>query len=300
MIFGFPNVGRSGLANMLLPWARCEVFCKTKKLPMLAPQWAQPKLGPLLRREKDKRFYMGLFKNDGYINGPLKWFLLASAVKISEAEVSNNNGEFHDGLKNKNSIVVFKGLGRYFTDLAGQAGFLHERLKGILSDSCRERLVDAPADAFVAVHIRRGDKPMLPFGTEPPKNTMHWAIATEWYVSCIRQVQEAMGGEMPVIIFTDAAASEIKSILELPNVHLAEPNSAIVDILLMAKARVLITSASSTFSMWASFLGGMPSVWFPSNWREKTNWTNPELEFYTDLKGNLPASFAGRFCSVNQ
>lgn len=299
MIFGFPNVGRSGLANMLLPWARCEVFCKTEKLPMLAPQWTQPKLGPLLRREKDKRFYVGLFRNDGYINGLLKWFLLASAAKISESAVSNANRTFRENLKGKNSIVVFDGLGQYFTDLAGYEDFLHQRLKDILSDNCRERLEGAPADGYVAVHIRRGDKPPLPFGTEPPKNTMHWAIPTEWYVRCIQQVQEVVGEEMRVIIFTDAAASEIESVLELPNAHLAEPNSAIVDILLMAKARVLITSGSSTFSMWASFLGRMPSIWFPSSWREKTNWSNPKLEFSTDLEGNLPACFASCFCTLN-
>lgn len=264
---------------------------------MLAPQWTQPKLGPLLRREKDKRFYMGLFKNDGYINGPLRWFLLASAARISEANISKDNEALD--LKKKNSIVVFDGLGRYFTDLAGQEDFLHQRLKEILSDNCREHLADALADAYVAVHIRRGDKPALPVGTEPPKNTMHWSISTEWYVRTIRQVREAVGDEMPVIIFTDAAVPEIKPVLELPNVRLAEANSAIVDILLMAKARVLITSGSSTFSMWASFLGRMPSIWFPSNWREKTNWANPELEFYTDLEGNLPASFASCFCPLS-
>lgn len=295
MIFGFPDVGRSGLANMLLPWARCEVFCKAKNLPMLAPQWTQLKIGPLLRGERDKRLYTGLFNSAGYVNGPLRWFLLASAAKITEAEVLNMNGAFHAEAIRPNSVVVFNGLGRYFTDLAGHEDFLHERLKGILSDNCRGCLADASVGAYVAVHIRRGDKPALPIGIEPPKDTMHWAIPTEWYVHCIRQVQELTGNGMPVLIFTDAAASQIKPVLDLRNVRMAEPNSSIVDMLLMARARVLITSASSTFSMWASFLGRMPSVWFPSNWREKTNWNDPELEFYTDLEGDLPASFASRF-----
>ncbi len=144
---------------------------------------------------------------------------------------------------------------------------------------------------FIAVHIRRGDKPPLAPGAEPPADSMHWAIPTEWYVQSIRQVQSALGKVVPTVVFTDAAPEHIAPILNLPGVRLAETNPAIVDMLLMAEARVLITSASSTLSMWPSFLGRMPSVWFPARWREQTNFARPGFECYTDLDGNLPEPF---------
>ncbi len=291
MLYGFPDVGRSGLANMLLPWARCEVFCRENRIPMLAAQWTQPKIGPLLRQEKDKRFYIGLFKNEGYVGGLKRWLLLARAARIGEAEAARRNGALQSETANKNLVIVFSGLGRYFADLEGEEDFLHRRLEEILSDSCRGRLTESSVQPFVAIHIRRGDKPPLPAGVEPPKGTMHWAISINWYMRCLQQVREILKKEIPAIVFTDARTTEIQPILDLPNVRLAESNPAIVDMLLMAKARVLVTTASSTFSMWSSFLGRMPSVWFPSDWREKTNWANPEFECYTDLSGNLPGDF---------
>ena len=39
--------------------------------------------------------------------------------------------------------------------------------------------------------------------------------------------------------------------------------SAIGDILLLSKASLLFASAHSTFSMWGSYLGGMPTLYYP-------------------------------------
>jgi hypothetical protein len=186
------------------------------------------------------------------------------------------------------SIIVFKGLGKYFADLAGHSDYLHQRLVSILSRRSSKLLNDAEPGRFIAVHVRRGDKPALAFGAIPPADSMHWAVPTEWYARCIKQVRQVLGDDVPVVIFTDARPDEIADVLKIPGVRLASTNPAIVDILLMARANVLITSASSTFSMWSSFLGEMPSIWFPAQWREQTNWANPQFECYTDLEGNLP------------
>src|SRR5262249_28756870 len=72
-VFAFPSVGRGGLGNMLFPWARAEVFRKRHGVPMLAPQWTQFKIGPLLRGERDKRYYTGLFDHSRskYVSGPV-------------------------------------------------------------------------------------------------------------------------------------------------------------------------------------------------------------------------------------
>ena len=46
----------------------------------------------------------------------------------------------------------------------------------------------------------------------------------------------------------------------------------------------------SFFSMWSSFLGQMPTLWYPGN-VVRLNPDRPELDGESDLEGNLPASF---------
>src|SRR5689334_20159116 len=104
-IYGFPDIGRAGLGNLLLPWARCEIFCRQQNIPMLAPQWTQPKIGPVLRGERDKRYYMGLFNNRGYVRGVKRWALVAMSRKIDEKAF--DPAAVRDG---KRTLVRFSGL----------------------------------------------------------------------------------------------------------------------------------------------------------------------------------------------
>ena len=48
---------------------------------MLAPQWLQPRLGAVLRREKVTRFYWHELTSRGYIVGLHKWIVLALCTR---------------------------------------------------------------------------------------------------------------------------------------------------------------------------------------------------------------------------
>ena len=48
--------------------------------------------------------------------------------------------------------------------------------------------------------------------------------------------------------------------LSLPNVERAEPAAAIVDIYRMAKSKLLVCAAGSTFSYWSVFLAEQPAI----------------------------------------
>src|SRR5205807_8204048 len=132
--YGHAIVGRSGLGNLLLPWARCEVFCHTNHLPMLAPQWSAPKIGPLLRGERDLRFYVGLFNNKSYIRGLRKWFILYRSHRIPE---THSQSLFE---ASEPAVVIFEGLGEFFKPLLAHQPYLAERLYNILSDKSRQSL----------------------------------------------------------------------------------------------------------------------------------------------------------------
>jgi len=57
----------------------------------------------------------------------------------------------------------------------------------------------------------------------------------------------------------------------------------------LSTAKVLVSSAS-TFSMWASFLGQMPTIWFPGQLRQKLLLNKNLFEGELDYNDVLPNS----------
>ena len=53
----------------------------------------------------------------------------------------------------------------------------------------------------------------------------------------------------------------------------------------MAKARLLVATSNSTFSMWATFLGRMPTVYYPGQTNNVTGDIRNVIE--TDLQGAM-------------
>lgn len=249
---------------MLFPWARAEVFGSRYGLKMLAPRWVQPKVGPLLRREKDLRFYAGLFDNTrgGYVGGLRRAVILARGNQVPQDESDAfmaGRGPVH-----RTHIVVFKGWEGWFAGLVSHRELIARRLETILSDGVRERLAQPDAGYEIAVHIRRGDKAPIPLGQAMSGSSVE-TLPEEWYVRAIRSVRAALGEGARVRVFTDAREGQIESVFREPGVERAQDNPSIVDILLLSRGKVLIATGGSSFSAWASFLGGMPTIWYPGS-----------------------------------
>jgi hypothetical protein len=68
---------------------------------------------------------------------------------------------------------------------------------------------------------------------------------------------------MPAFVVSDGRDEELADLLGEPHVRRAGIGSAIGDILLLSRARVIIGSGGSSFSAWASFLGERPIVTIP-------------------------------------
>ncbi len=49
-LYGFPDMGRTGLGHSLLAWGRCAVWCRETGAIMLAPRWLRPRSGFLGKR----------------------------------------------------------------------------------------------------------------------------------------------------------------------------------------------------------------------------------------------------------
>jgi hypothetical protein len=89
-----------------------------------------------------------------------------------------------------------------------------------------------------------------------------------------------------VTIFSDGRPNELGALLSLPNVDLAPPAPAIVDMLCMARARVVVTSGISSFSMWAAFLGEALAINYPGT-MARLNPERPGRDIEASLEGDL-------------
>ena len=257
----YPDVGRSGLGNCLLPWARAIVFSHKHKLAILAPSWSRIRLGPYIRQEYDKRRYGNFFNYDGYIRGLKRASALVRSQSISEYDTVKHFPvlQTKDGV---DTLVVFEGLGDYFTPLLPNHLLIRQKLWAMTRPVFRNSSL-SPTARFFAAHVRRGD---VVLSHHPESKVAQHVQCTplDWFGKTIAKIREFYQYDhIPFLIFTDGSPAQVAPLLEQKNVMLAPKAVAIVDLFRLSRASLLLASGYSTFSMWASFLGGMPTIYAP-------------------------------------
>ncbi len=259
MPYAYARLDRTGLGNMLFPWARSEAFRDERQCPALAPAWTRwLRIGPWLRREKDKRLYRQLFSSAGYVGGVRKAAVLMTHRRVPETAVAAAGT---GGLAG--AIVEFRGMEGLFAPFAGKQPLIRRRLEAIAQPWVRETVArEWPATRrFIAVHIRRGDfQPWDP--TKVATGLMSMQLPVAWYAAAIDRARAIVGGAPETLIFTDGDGSDLQPLLAGPQTRLAADAPALCHLLGMANADAIVASASS-FSMWAAFLSRSPAVWFP-------------------------------------
>jgi hypothetical protein len=264
-IYCYPKIGRAGLGNCLLVWARAFVCSKQNGFRMLAPQWVQPRLGAVLRREPVTRFYTAEFTNRGYVGGLRKWWILQRGERISESALSNFRPDSSNA-NNQMRVIEFDGLADYFTGLVPCKESIFSELKHITHPQALRGSGEVKAP-FIAVNIRRGD---MTRQNKIPLDKILQYTPDEWFMAAIKALRaESKWKDAPIKIVSDGSRDELRDILRLPGCELVTTGKAVGDILLMAKASLLLATGYSTFSMWASFLGEMPTLYAPGKMQQK-------------------------------
>ena len=265
-VFCYPQLGRAGLGNCMLPWARAVVFARANSLPLLAPQWVQPRLGAVLRREKVKRFYLNEITNYGYIKGLRKWLVLARAIKVGENNVEKGAGrgnlEAAINKPGRSTVIVFEGLKNYFRDLWQHHEIVRDELNKIVAPQILEKAARI-REPFIAMHVRRGDI-VIPGLSEEQLLADKRYTPLSWFVAAAKAVREETAWrDLPIFVVSDGHEQELAELLAVPNCRLMTLGSALGDILLLSKSGLLFASAHSTFSMWGSYLGRTPALYHP-------------------------------------
>ncbi len=245
--FYFFRVAGSGLANCLFIFARAYVQSKESGVDLISPAWFQVNIGPYLRREKDKRHYIGIFRPTG-IRGLKKLFVLTFFKKRKEKLAELNSAG------NKKEILIVEGLNNFFIPISNH----QPEVSLFISSNLSNRILSAipPAGSFsktLAVHIRLGD--------------FVSALRTplQWYTATIDKILKGCNGIKKLYIFSDGTDIEIAPVIKefesKIEIQRFSTGDAMGDIISISRCAAVIGS-DSTFSAWGSYLGCVPSV-FP-------------------------------------
>lgn len=255
----YPVLPNAGLGNMLLVWANALVFSHVNDFPMIAPQFNRFHIGPYLRGELDKRHYREISTGGSYLSRWNSYFLVATRKKLFNPPIKKID-KYHHLLYVFNAVPHWSD---HFKDLRDFQPLIKAEFLKLISHSLLKAIDNKPTDE-IAIHVRLGDFRPLKLNEDFSKvGSVRTPI--EWYIRCLEGIRLTVGCSVPATVFSDGYDDELRPLLSLDNVTRSKKNSAISDLLSLSRSKLLITSAGSTFSQWASFLGQQPTVYHPDH-----------------------------------
>lgn len=224
--FSFFRLGGPGLANCMFVAARAYLRATDTGAELLRPTWERLGIGQWLRRETDKRFYVGLFKGHSLWECLRKFFLIRFSRNVEKID----------------------GLEDYFGTILSRQ---HEVVEYFTATIEPDAIKDVPdsLSKVIGVHVRMGDYPA------------HFRVPIAWYRAVIQLVREELGYDVDVQILSDGTDEELHELLELRNVRRTFYGNALADIVALSRCGLVIGS-DSTFSGWAVFLGQVPAIFY--------------------------------------
>lgn len=258
------DIPKVGLGNQLFPILKSSFFALKNQLPLIVTGYHQFKIGPYLRGERTKRKYKGFFTFEKSL---IKEQLNKFKWKRSPLKIYNPSLNLTLNKSNKKDVCyVFNEIpdwNNYFDEIRDFRSDIIALLWKMLQPSIKEQLSKLPKP-YIGLHMRMGDFKKLSEGVD--FNTAGVTRTPEdYFIQVIADIRRLHGKDLPVSIFTDGWPDEIKKLLSIGNIHIIEGNNDLVDLLLLSKSKIIITSAGSTFSYWAGFLSQAPIIMHPSH-----------------------------------
>lgn len=261
-VYAIPVLGRYGLAHGLLAWARCRLWCEQTGATMLAPFWLKPRIGPYLRRERDKRNYFRLFHSGDAVAGLRRLMVLARARRVHVG--TKWPGSVSDRLESGTKPVVVcvhnavkDNEKKSFAQVVGHGAFLRKELLAITRPQYRPA---RPAAPFIAIHVRMGDF-KKPSGNLTATST-NTRLPIDWYGERLDALRNALGEDVPALVFSDGSSEDLAPLLALEGVAQVPRQASVTDLLQIGQGAALIASGSG-FSLWGAFLGNAPRISHP-------------------------------------
>jgi len=275
----FIRIGGNGLGNLLFTWARCLAASERHGWRMIWPTWRSFKPKNWRVNPYDHRTYSDLFQpNVRYVTGWRKPWYLARHPWIAEADAMNSTVA-------PGSVIEFRGMKDFFTPFRNEHALVYSELQ-LIARTQHLAAFSEPNPSPIGIHVRRGDFIQRTDYAEivSDHNSL---LPLDWYIQALQAVRKKAGRDIPAYVFSDGTESELEALLALPRVRRVEYGSGLADILGLSRSRLLIASGS-TFSMWGSFLGQIPTIWHPGKLLQPLLIENPERELEWAPGHSLP------------
>jgi hypothetical protein len=296
-LYGYPDMGRTGLGHSLLAWARCVVWCEITGATMLAPRWMRLRIGPYLRGERDKREYFKLFKSGGRISGLTRTAILCTATQTKAIDGHFSEDIFSEDFlvqksgSRRGHVVVFNNAAsnnevKFFSAVWGHSKLLHESFLRIV----RAKYIPKVSSQSVAVHVRMGDFSTAQNAEDLLKNNTR--LPLDWYIAEVQKLSAKLKPAPAITVYSDGTDDQLEKLLALPNVTRAAKQESVTDLLCMTKSAALVASGSG-FSLWASFLGQVPTIYYPGRKRVQAH-DDLKLNIENGIQDELPGDFVNR------
>lgn len=233
----FFRVGGNGLANCLFVYAKAVVEAYIHRAQLIRPTWFNLSLGTYIRRQSDKRHYLGLINGCGEVGGVKRLWLLIFCSKTIDAV----NFDYSSC-----KVLTVEGIYDFFRPLIPHHNLVRMYLLEHINKRLLSNIEGFNFNGCVAVHVRLGDFPM------------ERRIPMEWYVNKIQQLR---GRFHRFLLFSDGSDEELRTLTCLLDVERVFFGSAIQDIIAISRCHYLIGSDSS-FSAWGAYLGQIPCSFY--------------------------------------
>jgi hypothetical protein len=265
-----PCLPSAGLGNVLVLWARAVLFAEINSFPVIAPNWNTLRLGPWLRGERVKRYYGNYFSTNEYLprlqyklNQLTQKYQYHYNPKIDKIEQSILNGSI-------NHTFIFNEIPPWndlFQDIKEYQPLIKSKLLKMIKPRILQSIVERPAPQ-IGIHIRLGDyesasasvESLIPLKKEGINVNVNVSTSLDWYICVLQAIRSLVGWNIPATIFSDGHLSQLSNILALPNVSISLAYSSLSDLLTLSRSKMLIGSANSSFTSWASYLGQCPRI----------------------------------------
>ena len=228
---------------------------------LLTPRWGRIRLGPLLRRDRHTRWYTGYFDDGGVVRALRRYRVLLSRSHVVDPPLGPLD---RVDAADSNRVYVFRQLPHwsdYFDGIRDYRDFVLEALYGMLAPAHGHELARTPPP-IVGVHVRRGDL-REPKPGEDFRSLGGVRAPLSYFRQLIERIRDIATTALPVTIFSDGDDSELDELLRMPHVARSRGRPDIVDLLLLSRSRIILTSPGSTFSYWSGFLSNAPIVHEP-------------------------------------
>lgn len=241
----YPKLARAGLGNLLFPWAKAVVTSSRLGVEMLPPKWLKLRVGPYLRGDLDKRRYDKLFAPPSATAAARRLRLLGTATLWSEYGELLRRGS-------NTRVLVVRTMDEHFEPLLESRELILDRL--IRAARPEATAGTSRSRPYVAMHVRLGD--FIRPDSNPHSMTVNVSTPVDWFLAATERVRAA-GWEGDIVICSDGSEAELAPLMAQPGLIRSAATNALADMLILARARLVIGSGSC-FSAWGAFLGDTP------------------------------------------